>query len=99
MTKIVQKSQRPRIRPTLCLTYQDIIAVSGENVEVQTSIEPRPNFSPKNYFRILEYQLNDPYKCRDTAKKLRALGRDIKRINMLRLWRDIHKAKLSISQA
>lgn len=91
MTKIIQKMKRPRINSSLILTYQDIKDISDKR-EILVSNNVAVDFSPATYFRIVEHQASDPHKNRDTDRMLRkATGHYARRINMLRLMRDVSK--------
>lgn len=92
MTNVQKKVKRPRVGSTLCLTYQDIMTISGPDIEVQVSIEPKPSFSPGNYFRILKEQADHKFKFADTERALyKSLDYRARRVNMMRLMRDAYK--------
>ena len=93
MTKLQKKLNRPRIGSTLCLSANQIKELFGEEKEIFVSENVSYDFSPRNYFRIMKYQMEHSFKNKDTNRMLDKSFTHVaaKRIHNLRLMRDAHK--------
>lgn len=100
MTKIAKKSKRPRIGAELIAPYSQWNNESFMLPEIQTRENISFSFSPVNYFRILKYQLEHQYKYRDTDSFIkRSFHMYARRVNILRLMRDVHYLSLEVGPA
>lgn len=89
MANIQQKLIRPRIGSSLCLEYQDIRNISRAEIGVFVS-ENKP-LSFKTYFKIMEYQMKDRFKIKDSEKFLSRCDPKLRRsLRIATIWKHIH---------